>query len=169
MGSFGGDYWHDCVYAMDYSGLTRRSFPQRDSQGHYCPTGGGSAPAVGTVPNACDSSRTTTTASRPTTRTQFGSLGKTGLIDPNLKPMKQHVWTFGAAWEISNDLVFEPIYTRSRLDRTIEDSGVITPDGEQSTTSSTPGLGVNTQVPNCTGLPAEPESRTAITTASSSA
>ena len=61
---------------------------------------------------------------------QAGSLGATGLVDPNLKPMKQHVITIGASWELKHDLVFEPVYTRTRLDRTIEDAGTITQDGE---------------------------------------
>ena len=72
--------------------------------------------------------------------------------------MKQHVITFGAAWEISHNLVFEPVYTRTRLDRTIEDAGVITPDGEIYYIVN-PGFGVNAAVPNCTGVPAEPEGR----------
>jgi hypothetical protein len=56
-GSFGGDYWHDCVYALDTPdspGSFRRAMPSS----HYCPTGGGSVGAVGTLPAVCDSSRT---------------------------------------------------------------------------------------------------------------
>ena len=165
QGSFGGAWWHDCVYAMDSPDYTQ-IIPQRDSQGHYCPAGGGNAPAGGQVPNArfIENYDYRVPANDPNS---FGSLGKTGLIDPNLKPMKQHVWTFGGAWEISKDLVFEPIYTRSRLDRTIEDSGVITPDGEQYYIVN-PGLG--REYNRCpTVQPARrTRRRTAITMASSS-
>ena len=154
QGSFGGAWWHDCVYAMDSPDYTQ-IVPQRDAQGHYCPAGGGSAPAGGQIPNArfIENYDYRVPSNDPNS---FGTLGKTGLIDPNLKPMKQHVWTFGGAWQISRDLVFEPIYTRSRLDRTIEDSGVITPDGEQYYIVN-PGLGVNTTVPNCPACAANPK------------
>ena len=87
---------------------------------------------------------------------QIGTLGKTGLVDPNLKPMKQHVMTFGAAWEIKHDLVFEPVYTRTRLDRTIEDAGTITQNGEVYYIAN-PGFGVNSTVPNCNGCPPNPK------------
>ena len=154
QGSFGGAYWHDCVYAFDspdYTGI----IPKRDSQGHYCPLGGGNTPAVGTIPNArfIENYDYREPANDPN---QIGSLGKTGLVDPNLKPMKQHVITIGAAWELRHNMVFEPIYTRSRLDRTIEDTGVITSDGEVYYITN-PGFGVNAKVPNCTGCPPNPK------------
>ena len=151
QGSFGGAYWHDCVYALDdpnYNAIV----PQRDSQGHYCPVGSGATPAVGSFPamRFIENYDFREPSNDPN---QIGSLGKTGLVDPNLKPMKQHVMTFGAAWEIKHDLVFEPVYTRARLDRTIEDAGTITQNGEVFYIVN-PGLGVNSTVPNCNGCPA---------------
>jgi hypothetical protein len=153
QGSFGGAWWHDCVYAIDSPTYTN-IVPARDAQGHYCPAGGGNTPAGGTIPNArfIENYDYRIPANDPNST---GTLGKTGLIDPNLKPMKQHVYTFGGAWQISRDLVFEPIYTRSRLDRTIEDSGVITPDGEIYYIVN-PGTGINKQVPGCSGCAANP-------------
>jgi outer membrane receptor protein involved in Fe transport len=157
QGSFGGQYWHDCVYALDdpnYFNIV----PQRDmSTNHtpYCPATGGGSPATGQIPNArfIENVDYREPANAPS---QIGSLGATGLIDPNLSPMKQHVTTIGAAWEIGRSWVFEPIYTRSRLDRTIEDSGVITSDGEIYYIVN-PGFGVNTAVPNCSGCPKNPK------------
>ena len=154
-GSFGGDYWHDCVYALDTPDYTQ-IIPQRDSNGHYCPLGGGSTPANGSLP--------------PTT-TGPGSLGvrfienfdfrepsndpSNYLIDPNLKPMKQHEMVVGADWALGSSLAFETRYSRKRLDRTIEDSGIITPDGEQYYITN-PGMGINTNLPatECTTCPA---------------
>jgi hypothetical protein len=81
-----------------------------------------------------------------------GSLGKTGLIDPNLKPMKQHEMVFGAEWAINSSLAFETRYSRKRLDRTIEDAGTITQDGEVYYMVN-PGEGVNSIQPNCNGCP----------------
>src|ERR1017187_6146179 len=154
QGSFGGAYWHDCVYALDSPDYTQ-IIPQRDAAGHYCPLGTGNTPAVGSVPNArfIENYDYREPANDPN---QIGSLGKTGLVDPNLKPMKQHVMTVGAAWEIKRDLVFEPVYTRTRLDRTIEDAGTITQNGEVYYIV-TPGFGVNATVPNCNGCPANPK------------
>jgi hypothetical protein len=154
VGSFGGAYWHDCVYAMDSPDFTK-IVPSRDSQGHYCPLGGGNTQAVGSMPGMrfIENYDYREPSNDPN---QIGSLGKTGLVDPNLKPMKQHVWTFGGAWEIKHNLVFEPIYTRSRLDRTIEDSGVITADGEVYYIVN-PGMGVNSAVPACTACPKNPK------------
>jgi hypothetical protein len=149
-GSFGGDYWHDCVYAMDSPDYTQ-VIPQRDSQGHYCPLGGGAVPAVGNIPNArfIENVDYRAPSNDPT---QAGTLGATGLVDPNLKPMKQHVFTIGAAWELKHDMVFEPVYTRSRLDRTIEDAGTITQAGEIYYITN-PGFGINATAPNCNGCP----------------
>jgi hypothetical protein len=150
QGSFGGAYWHDCVYALD-SPNYNQIIPQRDSQGHYCPVSTGATPANGSFPamRFIENLDFRIPSNDPS---QTDSLGKTGLVDPNLKPMKQHVMTFGAAWEIKHDLVFEPVYTRSRLDRTIEDAGTITQNGETFYIVN-PGFGVNATVPNCNGCP----------------
>jgi len=157
QGSFGGQYWHDCVYALDdpnYFAI----IPQRDASANhnpYCPATGGNSPATGQVPNArfIENYDYREPANAPN---QIGSLGATGLIDPNLRPMKQHSITIGGAWEISKNLMFEPIYTRTRLDRTIEDAGVITSDGEVYYIAN-PGEGVNAKVPACPSCPANPK------------
>ena len=154
QGSFGGAYWHDCVYALDDPNYNL-ILPQRDAQGHYCPLGGGATPAIGSFPSMrfIENYDFREPSNDPN---QTGTLGKTGLIDPNLKPMKQHVMTVGAAIELKHDWVFEPVYTRSRLDTTIEDAGTITQDGEVYYIVN-PGLGVNSTVPNCNGCPQNPK------------
>ena len=154
QGSFGGAYWHDCVYALDDPNYNL-IIPQRDAQGHYCPLGGGATPANGSFPamRFIENYDYREPANDPN---QVGSLGATGLVDPNLKPMKQHVMTFGAAWELKHDMVFEPVYTRTRLDRTIEDAGTITQNGEVYYIVN-PGYGVNSTVPNCNGCPPNPK------------
>jgi hypothetical protein len=155
QGSFGGAYWHDCVYALDDPNYNL-IMPQRDAQGHYCPVGGGSTPANGSFPAGMRFIENYDFREPANDPNQIGSLGPTGLVDPNLKPMKQHVITFGGAWEIRHDLVFEPVYTRSRLDRTIEDAGTITQNGEVYYITN-PGFGVNSTVPNCNGCPPNPK------------
>ena len=156
-GSFGGDYWHDCVYALDTPDFTQ-ILPSRDSQGHYCPLGGGATPAVGSLPAGMRFIENYDYRAPSNDPTQTGSLGKTGLVDPNLEPMKQHEMVLGAAWQISPSWTFEPRYSRKRLDRTIEDSGTITQDGEIYYIVN-PGIGLNSTVPNCNGCPPNPSAK----------
>jgi len=150
-GSFGGDYWHDCAYALDTPDYTT-IIPQRDAQGHYCPLGGGATPAVGQIPNArfIENVDYRAPSNDPN---QDGSLGKTGLVDPNLKPMKQHLMEFGMNWALTPSMAFEARYSRKRLDRTIEDAGTITNAGEVYYIVN-PGFGINAAQPNCNGCPA---------------
>lgn len=156
-GSFGGDYWHDCVYALDTPDFTQ-ILPSRDAQGHYCPLGGGATPALGSLPAGMRFIENYDYRAPANDPTQIGSLGKTGLIDPNLQPMKQHEIVLGGAWQISPSMTFEPRYSRKRLDRTIEDAGTITQDGEIYYIVN-PGIGLNSTVPNCNGCPANPKAR----------
>jgi len=70
--------------------------------------------------------------------------------------MKQHEMVFGADSAVRPSLVFETRYSRKRLDRTIEDAGAITQDGEVYYIVN-PGFGVNAVTPNCNGCPANPK------------
>ncbi len=154
-GSFGGDYWHDCVYALDTPDFYS-IIPQRDPKGHYCPLGGGSTPAVGSLPAGMRFIENYDYREPANDPNQIGTLGKTGLVDPNLQPMKQHELVIGADWAISPTLAFEARYSRKRLDRTIEDAGTITQDGEVYYITN-PGFNINTRVPNCNGCPLNPK------------
>lgn len=159
-GSFGGDYWHDCVYALDTADYTQL-VPQRDSSGHYCPLGGGSAPANGSFGSNTIRFIENVDFRQPANDpTSFGSLGATGLVDPNLKPMKQHEMVVGIDWAINNQLAFETRYSRKRLDRTIEDAGIMTANGEQFYIVN-PGMGINATLPSfeCTTCPANPNAQ----------
>jgi len=154
-GSFGGDYWHDCVYALDTPDFTG-IIPARDANSHYCPTGGGSVGAVGTLPAGLRFIENFDYREPANDPNQAGSLGKTGLVDPNLKPMKQHEMVFGTQWALAPSVALEARYSRKRLDTTIEDAGTLTQDGEVYYITN-PGLGVNKVVPNCNGCPANPK------------
>jgi hypothetical protein len=70
--------------------------------------------------------------------------------------MKQHEMAVGADWALTPTLAFETRYSRKRLDRTIEDAGTITQDGEVYYIVN-PGMGVNATVPNCNGCPPNPK------------
>jgi hypothetical protein len=144
-GSFGGDYWHDCAYAIDDPNVFTSIIPLRGSDGHYCPQVG---QATGTL-----------TGARFIANEDFRlpvndvSQGPSGLIDPNLKPMKQHEMVFGADWAITKNLALETRYSRKRLDDTIEDAGTILPNGEQYYLVN-PGKGINAT--KCDGCPPNP-------------
>ena len=152
-GSFGGDYWHDCVYALDNPDYTLL-VPTRGADSHYCPINGG---ATGTIPNArfIENVDFRQPANDPNS---FGSLGATGLVDPKLKPMKQHEMVVGFDWALTPTLSFESRYSRKRLDRTIEDAGILTDQGEQFYITN-PGEFFNAKLPSfeCTTCPANPK------------
>ncbi|MBZ5685076.1 MAG: TonB-dependent receptor [Acidobacteriia bacterium] len=144
-GSFGGDYWHDCAYAVDDPHVFTAILPLRGSDGHYCPRTGA---AEGTI-----------TGARFIANEDFRlpvndvSQGPSGLIDPHLKPMKQHEMVVGADWALARHLALETRYSRKRLDDTIEDAGTILPNGEQYYLVN-PGKGLNAT--KCDGCPPNP-------------
>jgi hypothetical protein len=128
-GSFGGDYWNDCVYALDTADFTQ-IVPALDAQGHFCPWGGSALPAVGSFPAGMRFIENTSWRVPSNVANQFGTLGVTGNIDPKLDPMKQHEMVIGTDIALKPTLGLEVRYSRKRLDRTIEDAGVITSEGE---------------------------------------
>jgi len=130
-GSFGGDYWHDCVYAMDSPDYTKIQ-PDIGSDGHFCPaTGGANGTIVGRLIENQDFRGI---SNDPNNR----------LIDPNLKPMKQHELVFGTDYAINPKLGLEVRYSQKRLDRTIEDSGLLSAAGETFYIVN-PGEGIDKQ------------------------
>jgi len=111
-GSFGSDYWHQCVYAMDdpnYTGIT--------------PTGGTAAPAgcgpSGPAPGV--------TVGRFIENVDFRATKadpRDPAIQSNMKPMSQHEVVFGVDWAITPNWGLETRYSRKRLDQTIEDMAI---------------------------------------------
>src|SRR5206468_2092447 len=81
-GSFGGEYWHDCVYAMDFFDYT--TITPSSPGGHAC--GPDSGPSAGvTVGRFIENQNW---------RAPAGNPADPG-VDPNLKPMSQHEYIFG--------------------------------------------------------------------------
>jgi hypothetical protein len=107
-GSFGGDRWHDCVYALttpDYTQIVPTNI-----NGKFCPDSG---QATGSLPGDFIENQNWR-ASAPGDPTD-------PVVDPNMHPMSTHEFVFGANWEISPTFAFESRYARKRLDWTIED------------------------------------------------
>lgn len=146
IGSFGGNYWHNCYYALDdqnYTGIQ----PIRDSNGHYCSgTGNANFATTGSTPPAnlrfIENQDFRIAANDPANPVKPG-------VDPNLKPFRQHEAVFGVDYQLSRSWSFESRWTRRRVDHAIEDTGILTPAGEAFPISN-PGEGIDTQpVPNC--------------------
>jgi len=149
-GSFGGDRWHDCVYALtttDYTQIVPTS-----TNGKFCPDSG---PASGSLPGDFIENQNWR-ASAPGDPTD-------PVVDPNMHPMQTHETVFGADWELSPSLAFESRYARKRLDWTIEDMSL--DDGQyyignpgsnysQLLHRALPNAGFTTAVcPSCPNLP----------------
>ncbi len=122
-GAFGGDYWHDCVYAMDDPNYSHYNPVQVN--GHFCNPTGGANFQGGTTPAGLRF------IENYDYRVVSNLQGAESKIDPNLKPMKQHEMVLGTDWAISPKLGFEARWSRKRLDRTIEDAGRWVSGGEE--------------------------------------
>lgn len=111
-GSFGGEYWHNCVYAMDDPNWTS-VIPGSNSEGHACPTSGG-AVGLGSGYRFIEN----LDLRKNVINTQDPG------VDPNIKPMSMHEFVAGSEWAVTPSMVVTARYSRKRLDNTIEDIGV---------------------------------------------
>jgi hypothetical protein len=71
-------------------------------------------------------------------------------LDPNVKPMSSDSLHAGLEWEVANNMVFSGRYVRSKLNRTIEDMGVLV-DGSEQYFYGNPGEGTNVILPSSGG------------------
>jgi len=109
-GSFGSDYWHNCVYAMDDTTFTR--ITPTLSLGGGCPaTGPAPGVSVGRFIENVDFRATKADTRDPA-------------IAPTMKPMEQHEYVAGVDWAITQTWSLQTRYARKRLDRTIEDMAI---------------------------------------------
>lgn len=111
-GSFGGEYWHNCTYALN--GPNWPSIVPTAPGGTSCPASG---PANGVTPNT---GVVGAFIENIDLRKNLLDPNLPGL-DPNIKPMQQHEYVLGTEWAITRDLGLEVRYARKRLDWTIED------------------------------------------------
>ncbi len=149
IGSFGGDYWHNCTYALDDANYAAIQ-PVRASDGHYCEGTGGANFAGGTTPanlRFIENQNYRIPANDPSSGTA---------VDPKLMPYRQHETTGTVAYEINKSWSLTGTYIRRRLDHVIEDAGLLTPGGETFQIVN-PGFNNYAQpVQNCPICKAEP-------------
>src|SRR4029077_7061114 len=105
--SFGSDYWHQCVYALDTTNFNS-ILPSDFSGDGGCPASG---PAPGVNARFIENLDLRATKADP----------RDPGIDTNMNPMKQHEFTTGMNWAVSANWGLEARYTRKRLDNAIED------------------------------------------------
>lgn len=110
-GSFGGDYWHDCVYAMDF--VDFNTITPTSPGGHAC--GPTFSPSAGVTVG--------TFIENINWRAPAGNPADPG-VDPNIKPMSQHEMLVGADWAITPKMGLEVRYARKRVDHTIDDMSI---------------------------------------------
>ncbi len=67
-------------------------------------------------------------------------------LDPNVKPMSADTMNAGVEWEVSKGMVFTGRFVRNKLNRTIEDMGVIV-NGDEVYRYGNPGEGSNLYEP----------------------
>ena len=109
-GSFGSDYWHNCVYAMDDPDYTKIT--------PTYPIGGG-CPASGPAPGV-NVGRFIENVDFRATKADT----RDPAIAPTMKPMKQHEFVAGVDWAITSNWSLETRYSRKRLDQAIEDMSI---------------------------------------------
>ncbi len=111
-GSFGGDRWKDYVYPLDDPDISKLT--PTNTPGKLFEVVDWRIPANDPSDNR---------------------------IDPNLAPMRKHFFNIASEYQLSANTFTGIRYTRNRLDRAIEDVGVISAQGE-SYYIANPGYGV---------------------------
>ena len=109
-GSFGSDYWHNCVYAMDD--------PNYNLITPTYPLGGG-CPATGPAPGV--------NVGRFIENVDFRATKadpRDPAVQPNMKPMSQHEFVGGFEWAFNPSWKFETRFSRKILDNAIEDMAI---------------------------------------------
>jgi hypothetical protein len=119
-GSFGGDKWLDNVYTLDNPNI----FNIKPG----APGGFGQCQCPGTLIEVVNWRIPSHDPSE-------------NLIEPNLKPVRLQAWDASWEYNFTSDYVFGVRYTHRQLDRTIEDVGILTPQGEQYFIAN-PGFGI---------------------------
>jgi hypothetical protein len=128
QGSFGGNYWHDCVYTLDnpnFNLIAPTAPAGADGFRHSCPTSG-QAPGVGSNP-VTDTLAAGGNPGRFVENLDYRAVNNSSDdpgVDPNIKPTAQHEIEAGADYAMTPSLSFSTRYVRKSLDSTTEDMGL---------------------------------------------
>jgi len=108
-GSFGSDYWHECIYALDTTNF--QSITPTLTTGAGCPASGAAPGVTGRFIENVDFRATKADPRDPA-------------VQADMKPVENHEFVTGVDWAISPTLSLETRYSRKRLDNTIEDMSI---------------------------------------------
>lgn len=142
IGSFGGEFWHDCYYAL-YSTSYTDVNPSYGSDNHYCSGAADAHFPGGKVPaglKLIENVDLRATAAGP--------------VAAGLKPYSQHETTFGIEYEVAPKWILAAHWDRRRLDHVIEDAGVLDANGSEIFTIVNPGEGVDKFITGCSACSA---------------
>lgn len=151
--SFGAAYGHVCAYALDTEAYSTVN-PVRDASGHFCPASGPGSFANGQPAGLrfIENNNLRVPSNDPATVAAYGQL-----VDPDLKPYREHETVAGVDYQISHRWAFESRYERRRLDHAIEDVGILDPVQGEVFHIDNPGEGQDYQpIANCTTCKAQP-------------
>ena len=126
IGSFGGQYWQNCAYALN--GDLADVNVVFDADSRFCYADG--ANFGGTTPAGL------------TFIESVNNRGTEGVVD-GLKPYRQHDTALGVDYEINPTLAFEARWDRRRLDHAIEDAALFDSQGNENFSIVNPGEGPN--------------------------
>jgi hypothetical protein len=145
ISSFGGQYWQNCVYALNTPNINSITPVYQNVNGakRYCsgPNSSSQANFGGTTPAGISFIENVNFRAFPTTcptcsATQEG-------VAPGLKPYEEHQSVAGVDYQITPLIAFEARYDRRRLDHVIEDSSIFNPAVGETFVIVNPGQGVN--------------------------
>ena len=146
ISSFGGQYWQNCVYALNTSDLsTINPAFNGGSPDRYCGGPGTDSTTEanfpgGTQPAGLTFIENTNFRAFPTTCSTCSATQEG--VAPGLKPYQQHESVFGIDYQIKKNLAFEARWDRRRLDHVIEDSALYNPAIGETFVINNPGQGV---------------------------
>jgi len=130
ISSFGGQYWNNCVYALNTDQLSALDLAYA-ADGRACEGLNPATPGNITAPTG-----DLTFIENVNNRTPEE-------VIPNLKPYRQHNVALGMDYQLKNDLALEVRWDRRRLDRAIEDAAMFSPTFGEVYTIVNPGYAPN--------------------------
>ena len=135
IGSFGGQYWQNCAYALSTDPLSNVA-PVFDASSRYC------------YPDPADANFGGATPAGLTFLESLNNRGTEGVVN-GLKPYRQHESVLGYDYQINPTLAFEARWDRRRLDSVIEDAALFDSSGNEIFTIINPGFGTNAVNATC--------------------
>jgi hypothetical protein len=137
-GSFGGDFFRrDYFEITPERGFLYTSYTRPNILGSFTDPNGGQCPIINpTGYSLCQQDF------RIATNLIGADLFEGGAVDPDLKAARQSEWTFGLEQQLGQNFVLAGRYTHKKVDRAVEDIGILTAEASEAYIIGNPGLGL---------------------------